>query len=109
MPHTAKTITCCYCGADTMLDLRKAERGVLTCDACGARLSSARMRAVAQKPVPVRKATPRREVHRPLDARWLDKAVAEVNKPKKKPKRKKRKSFLDRLEDIWDEIEDIID
>jgi len=117
MPRTVKTISCCYCDASTLVDLAKIGRGVLTCDACGARLSSARMQAVMNKPVPVKRTTPKRAcTGGTLDARWSAVAgpyAAGAVQPKKvskaKTKRKKRKSFLDRLEDIWDEIEDLID
>ena len=110
MPPTTKSITCCYCNADTLIDLRNAGRALLTCDACGARLSSARMQAIVNKPKPLVPGHGARQVaNRPLDPRWLDKSVAEVNKPKKKKKQKKRKGFFDRLEDIWDEIEDVFD
>ncbi len=115
MPRTVKTISCCYCDASTLVDLAKIGRGVLTCDACGARLSSARMEAVVNKPIPVQR-RPAKQTGQTgtLDARWQGPAVPFLsleNKPKKKSKSKpkKRKSFLDRLEDIWDEIEDIID
>lgn len=116
MPKTVRMISCCYCGAATMIDLAKVGRGVLTCDACGARLCSARMEAVVNKPIPVKRAAPERIA--PLAPRWhgfagsfASPAGCKKSKPKKKTKSKpkKRKSFLDRLEDIWDEIEDIID
>ena len=114
MPKTVRRITCCYCDAATLVDLAKVGRGVLTCDACGARLSSARMEAVLNKPVPVRKDAPK--VAGTLDPRWRDVvgpfgAGAAAPRPRKRPKDRprKRKGFLDRLEDIWDEIEDIID
>jgi len=128
MPKTVRTIACCYCDASTLVDLTKLGRGVLTCDACGARLSSARMEAVMNKPVPVRHDPTKRVCGgwggraATLDPRWkagagalagigtgaaIGKRVAA--QPKKKSKPKKRKSFLDRLEDLWDEIEDIGD
>lgn len=111
MPKTVKKITCCYCDAATLVDLAKVGRGVLTCDACGARLSSARMEAVVNKPVPVRPApTPKRAAQTAtLDPRWQSAALPQQKKKAKKSKPKKRKGFLDRLEDLWDEIEDIID
>ena len=114
MPKTMRTIPCCYCDAATLVDLAKIGRGVLTCDACGARLSSARMEAVINKPVPVKRTTPKRTCNGgTLDPRWRGSGGpfgGEVKKPKKqRSKPKKRKGFLDRLEDIWDEIEDIID
>jgi|GEM_PF-3286547 len=113
MPKTVRTISCCYCDAATLVDLAKVGRGVLTCDACGARLSSARMEAVANKPVPVKPRPVKRTSNTaPLDPRWQARAglaAMPAKKKKKKSKPKKRKSFLDRLEDIWDEIEDIID
>lgn len=117
MPRTVKTISCCYCDASTLVDLAKIGRGVLTCDACGARLSSARMEAVMNKPVPVRRSAPKRACNGgTLDPRWrggVGPFGAGANQPRKasksKSRPKKRKSFLDRLEDIWDEIEDIID
>ena len=138
MPKTVRTISCCYCDASTLVDLTKLGRGVLTCDACGARLSSARMQAVVNKPVPVRHDptkrvcggwggradTGRASAGRAatLDPRWQGGAGAlagigagaaigkrVATQPKKKSKPKKRKSFLDRLEDLWDEIEDIGD
>ncbi len=112
MPKTVRQITCCYCDASTMIDLAKIGRGVLTCDACGARLSSARMEALVNRPVPVKRSRSKHTA--PLAPRWqgvVGPFGSGMNQPKKKPKyrKKKRKSFLDRLEDIWDEIEDIID
>lgn len=112
MPKTMRTISCCYCDAATMINLAKVGRGVLTCDACGARLASARMEAVVNKPVPVKRRTPKPSGQ--LDQRWhgvVGPFGSGMNQPKKKTKSrpKKRKSLLDRLEDIWDEIEDIID
>ena len=118
MPKTVKTITCCYCDASTLVDLGRIGRGVLTCDACGARLSSARMIAVMNKPVPVTRATPKRVCNGgALDPRWHGVVGPHGGKGSSRPKKKyksrskpkKRKSFLDRLEDIWDEIEDIFD
>ncbi len=122
MPDTIRKIACCYCETATLVDLTKLGRGVLTCDACGARLSSARMEALVNRPVPVKRPATLRKTGNTgtLDPRWLNvvgpfggggaAASTAARKPKpKKTKRKKRKSFLDRLEDIWDEIEDIID
>ena len=115
MPKTVRKITCCYCDASTLVDLTRIGRGVLTCDACGARLSSARMEAVVNKPVPVRRSAPRRECRTAtLDTRWQKSdsrhgIMGKHSKKKSRSRPKKRKSFLDRLEDIWDEIEDIID
>lgn len=122
MPGAVKKISCCYCDAATLVNLTKVGRGVLTCDACGARLSSARMESVINKPVPVAKPAPKRACGGgpgALDPRWHGTAGGLAGfgagtgmarpKKKKKPKPKKRRSFLDRLEDLWDEIEDIID
>ncbi len=130
MPKTVREITCCYCDAATMLDLSRIGRGVLTCDACGARLSSARMEAVVNKPVRIRRETPKScgssgfgwlglsgpvgtAAHAAPPSRARPGTdTGGMYRPKKKKKKsrpKKRKSFLDRLEDIWDEIEDIID
>ncbi len=109
MPKTMHTITCCYCDAATLVDLARIGKGVLTCDACGARLSSARMESVINKPVPVKRPKHKKVASTAtLDPRWRN-APPQRNKPKKSKKKPKRKSFLDRLEDIWDEIEDIID
>ena len=116
MPKTVRQITCCYCDAATFVDLTKIGRGVLTCDACGARLTSAKMEAVLNKPVPVKKGGTRNSGT--LDPRWLNvhgpfgggAAVPQPKKrPKSKPRPRKRKGLFDRLDDVWDVIEDIID
>ena len=110
MPKTMRKITCCYCDAATLVDLARVGRGILTCDACGARLASARMEAVMNKAIPVKRPAPvKAKATGLLDPRWSSGAPTQRSKPKKSKKRPKRKSFLDRLEDIWDEIEDIID
>ncbi len=105
MPKDVRTISCCYCGASTMLDLRKICRGILTCDACGAKLSSTKMKGVMQREVPLRKARPKPS---PTGFKPIPRDKGAYQKPKK-TKKKKRKGLLDRLEDIWDDIEDIFD
>lgn len=105
MPKDVRTISCCYCSASTMLDLRKISRGILTCDACGAKLVSAKMQGVMTREVPIRKV---RCKPSPAGFAPIPRGKGGYQKPKK-TKTKKRKGLLDRLEDIWDDIEDIFD
>ncbi len=112
MPKTMRTITCCYCDAATLVDLARIGKGVLTCDACGARLASARMEAVMNKPMPVKRSAPKKTCsNSTLDPRWKTGMAGSFGPPRKVSKKKapKRKGWLDRLEDIWDEIEDTIE
>ena len=90
MGYPQKLVTCCYCGARTVLVLDKS-RHELACANCGAPLHDLKM-------LP-KKAKGKAERVKPS-------AVRQVSKPVKKSKKKKLKSWLS---EAFDLLEDIID
>lgn len=118
MPEHVRSIECCYCGASTFVNLREVNKNSLKCGECGAGMSVSRMGFVSKPAV----AIPNREIPARSDSKDRSKSEPRLAKQweekrgrrddddrKKKPKRKKKKGFFDRLEDIWDEVEDIFD
>jgi hypothetical protein len=108
MPEHVRSIQCCYCGASTLVNLRKANEKSLKCGECGAGMSVGKMAHVAANP---EAAVRQDEAARQLAPQWQEKRewrgkdddCGERRKPKKK------KGFFDHLEDLWDEVEDIFD
>ncbi|QHQ34131.1 hypothetical protein [Algicella marina] len=94
MPDLTKIATCCYCGSRTVLRLTARDRHELACASCGAALHN--MKPLKAKPATAPKPSPSRPIHLPP-------------KPRKSPKKRSRKRWMDVLEDVWDEIEDIFD
>jgi len=118
MPKHVRSIECCYCSASTLVNLREVDEKSLKCGECGGGMAVDKMTHVAQ-PIATKDnlaSTPpcsaTRE-DRQLASQWKgkqDRRDDDDNKRKrKKSKRKKKKGFFDRLEDIWDEVEDIFD
>ncbi|MEL6644801.1 MAG: hypothetical protein AAFQ79_12785 [Pseudomonadota bacterium] len=96
-----KIATCCYCGTRAALVLRGKDRHELTCSNCGAPLHDLKM-LKAQHPG-------RRELVKPTKQKPYGHAHRDWERPKRKPK-KRRKSLGRRfLEEAWDIVEDIID
>jgi len=106
MPKHVRSIECCYCGASTLVNLQEADGNSLKCGECGAAMSVNKMEYVSTS------AAPESKPERRLSEQWEEKREwrgddrKERSKPKKK---KKKKGFFDRLEDIWDDVEDIFD
>lgn len=99
-----KLATCCYCGTRAALVLRGDSRHELTCSNCGAPLHRLKMLPSAE----------------PAAAKVKQKNGAIDHRPPvqkghyERPKKYKRRSTLGRFlrkaaEEIWDEIEDILD
>ncbi|CTQ48830.1 hypothetical protein JDO7802_00837 [Jannaschia donghaensis] len=91
-----KLATCCYCGRRSAL--RMADH-TLVCGSCGA---------------PLRNMKPLRPAHaQAIASHPADPRPHKMPRPKPMKRRKKRKSvwkkLADRVEDVWDEIEDIFD
>ncbi len=118
MPENIRSIECCYCSASTLVNLREVNENSLKCGKCGAGMSVSRMGFVSKPAV----AIPKREITAPSDSEDRSKSKPRLSKKwddkrkrrddddrKKKSKRKKKKGFFDRLEDLWDEVEDIFD
>lgn len=106
MPHQIKIATCCYCAARTMLKPTARHGHELACGSCGAPLHEMKWlkgptatRPRKPEPKPAKSARPVRFTH---------------SKPRKsyKPKRSKKRrksSFFEMAEEVWDWVEDIID
>lgn len=93
-----KVGTCCYCGTKAALVLRGAERHELSCQNCGAPLHA--LKVLPQKPE-------KPKAKKAVSHRSLPK---DHYPPKRPGKRKKRKSFKERMwGEVWDAIEDIFD
>ena len=114
MPKHVRSIQCCYCGASTLVNLHEANEKSLKCGECGAGMSVGKMEHVAAQP----DATVRNdEAARQLAPQWTGKRDwlgkrdddddDDDDDDRRKPR--KKKGFFDRLEDIWDEVEDIFD
>lgn len=117
MPKHIKRIECCYCGASSLINLNNPHEMRLVCSGCSAKMSVDKLTpltpAAAPAPIP-RPEKPTREIRfdRPdddeHDYRERGKRRDDDRRPGK-GRRRKRRTFLNRLEDIWDEIEDIFD
>lgn len=94
MSYPTKIATCCYCGTRAALVLNGKTRHELACSACGAPLHDLKKLPKAR--------TSEREAVRSK--------VSHLPDPKRKPKKRKRKRFLNTLfEEAFDLIEDILD
>jgi len=110
MPDHIRSIECCYCGASVLVNLREANAKSLKCPECSAGMSVGRMNHVAARPdaavqndEAARQLAPRWEKRRDRDDDDDDDDRYERSRPRKK------KGFFDRLEDLWDDVEDIFD
>ena len=118
MPEHLRSIECCYCSASNLVNLRKVKDQSLKCCECGAGMAIDKMTHVAKPiestrqsaPIPPK---PVQKDDRRLAKEWEVKPGRRDNdddgRKRKKSKRKKKKGIFDRLEDIWDEVEDIFD
>jgi ribosomal protein S27AE len=111
MPKHVRSIECCYCGASTLVNLHEANAKSLKCGECGAGMAVGKMEHVAAQPDA---AVRNDEAVRQLAPQWQAKREwrggdddDDDDDDRRKPK--KKKGFFDRLEDIWDEVEDIFD
>lgn len=110
MPKHVRSIECCYCGASTLVNLRDANDKSLKCGECGAGMAVGKMAHVSEQPDAVGwngEIPPRPEPK--LAKQWEEKREWRGDDDYKRSKPKKKKGFFDRLEDIWDEVEDIFD
>lgn len=99
-----KLATCCYCGTRAALVLRGDERHELTCSNCGAPLQKLKMLPTEGSKPKKTKSKSKAVDHRPP----VEKGHYE--RPKKYKRRNTLGRFLRRAaEEIWDEIEDILD
>ena len=120
MPEHLRSIECCYCGASNLVNLRELKDQTLKCCECGAGMAIDKMTLVA-KPMetsrqsPTTAPKPARDADRQLAKEWEGKRKRrdddddDDNRKRKKSKKKKKKGLFDRLEDLWDEVEDIFD
>jgi len=112
MPKHVRSIKCCYCGASTLVNLNDANANSLKCGECGAGMSVGKMEHVAAQPdATVRNDEAARQLAPQWQGKreWLGKCDDDDDDDRKSRKPKKQKGFFDRLEDIWDEVEDIFD
>jgi len=121
MPKHVRSIECCYCSASTLVNLREVDEKSLKCGECGAGMAVEKMAHVAERPdaagwngeVPQRPEArkPPKDDDRRLSKEWKGKREwrGDDDDDRKRSKPKKKKGFFDRLEDIWDEVEDIFD
>ena len=117
MPEHLRSIECCYCSASNLVNLREVTGQTLKCCECGAGMAFDKMTYVAkplesnrQSPPPAPK--PAREDDRRLAKEWESKRERhddDDDRKRKKSKKKKKKGLFDRLEDLWDDVEDIFD
>lgn len=102
MAYTTKIATCCYCGSRSALNLTARDGHELACRRCGAPLHE--MKALKQSRPHDVKRTPSRS---PAHFGGFDRG-----KKKKHPKKRRKSSWKDRFEDVFDVfdvIEDIFD
>ena len=117
MPKHVRSIQCCYCGASTLVNLNDANEKSLKCGECGAGMAVGKMEHLAAQPDASVRNT---EATRQLAPQWEGKRERKEKREwcgkdddddddddRRKPR--KKKGFFDRLEDIWDEVEDIFD
>ena len=124
MPKHVRSIECCYCSASTLVNLREVDEKSLKCGECGAGMAVGKMARVSEAPDaagwngeiprrPERHSSPRKdhEDDRRSSKEWKGKREwrRDDDDDYKRSKPKKKKGFFDRLEDIWDEVEDIFD
>ncbi|MEL6336227.1 MAG: hypothetical protein AAFQ88_06220 [Pseudomonadota bacterium] len=99
-----RLLTCCFCGARSILPAGRTERARLVCHGCGAPISAIEVlepsgkRKKSKKGAPVPHPAERRGHH--LDK---DRSVR-----RKKGKRRKM-GWDDRLERFWDKLEDAVE
>lgn len=102
MQPQTKIATCCYCSSRTVLKLSARSGHELACGSCGAPLHNMKWLKTPEK-APAK---------RQQAATYAKPSKSKPSKPKhSKPKRIKRRKFdwKDKLEDVWDVIEDIFD
>lgn len=111
MPKHVRSIECCYCGGSTLVNLREANEKSLKCGECGAGMSVGKMAHVSADPDPVRNDEAARQLAPQWQGKrdWLGKCDDDDDDDDDRREPKKKKGFFDRLEDIWDEVEDIFD
>jgi len=97
MRDMTKIATCSYCGTRSILKLVGNVQHELACNACGARLHTMKHLKAAPAPAPERRAP---------SPRPMRQAAPTKARKRRKPMRRR---FVDLLEDIWDEVEDIFD
>jgi len=102
MPKHVRSIECCYCGASTLINLHETNANSLKCGECSANMSAANLASVSS-----RKPGPERTLR--TDFSEHPKRRDNDDDDRRKPKHKKKKGFFDRLEDLWDDVEDIFD
>lgn len=112
MPKHVKRIECCYCGAASLVNLNNPNEMHLICSGCGARMDIDRLAPLSsttpQKREVVFVPGPKSPPSEPRRSERKERSRRDDDYERRKP-RKRRRSFLKRLEDVWDEIEDIFD
>ncbi|MBX2855076.1 MAG: hypothetical protein KTR21_08815 [Rhodobacteraceae bacterium] len=118
MAETIKIASCCYCGARAALTLGDVSRDGFTrhelaCANCGAPISMLKRLKVEAAPTPVRRPQPQRNRATPQPfAKSPRKAPPRKAPPKKKKRRspkRRRYSFVEILDDLFDDLEDLFD
>ncbi len=98
MGYPQKIVTCCYCGARAAMVLKGKVRHELACSSCGAPLHDLKMLPRDRKGDA--------ELVRPSPVRNR----AQVEKPQKRKKPKRRKGLFKKVfEEAFDVLEDIFD
>lgn len=119
MPEHLRSIECCYCSASNLVNLREVTGQTLKCCECGAGMAIDKMTLLAKPEKTTRESAPIPSRPAPSDDRRLAKHWEiksdrrddddDDDRKRKKSKKKKKKGLFDRLEDLWDDVEDIFD
>lgn len=107
MPHPRKIATCCYCGLRAFLVLDQS-RHELACSGCGAPLHEMKAMPLAASCAKTAAGAQPARSQNPKAKKSADRKRRR-NRPEKGRGRRRKPLFRQIFEEVWDEIEDILD